>query len=196
MNIIEKLKNVLPESVYNELPSVMEKFGINTPLRLAHFLGQCSHESGGFKLVRENLNYSAEGLLKTFPKYFTKEKAIECARQPSKIANIVYANRMGNDTTNGFLYSGKGYIQITGKNNVVAFDKFVDEDLVTTPDLIANKYPLLSAGWYFSINNINAISDKGIGLDVIKAVTKKVNGGYIGLDDRITKTNYYYDLLK
>ena len=118
----------------------MEKFKINTPLRLSHFLAQCLHESGGLKLVNENLNYSAQGLVSTFPKYFTKELAAIYARNPEKIGSRVYANRMGNGaepTKEGFKFKGRGYIQLTGKENYRIFSTEIGEDCVANPDLVA-----------------------------------------------------------
>jgi putative chitinase len=185
----------LSSVVMLEIPSVSEKFGINTPLRLAHFLAQCSHESGDFKAVRENLNYSAEGLRKIFGKYFpTDALAVQYARQPEKIANKVYASRMGNGNEasgDGYNYRGRGYIQLTGKENYASFDKVVDEDILAAPDLVATKYPLMSAAWFFNKNGLWSICDKGDSIDVVTMVTKRVNGGTIGLDDRIKKFKQY-----
>lgn len=193
------LNSKLPLSVMAELPDVIEKFAINTPLRLAHFLSQCSHESGDFKLVRENLNYSTEGLRKTFPKYFpTDAIAMQYARNPQKIGNRVYANRMGNGNElsgDGFKYSGKGYIQLTGKDNYKAFSDFIGEDCVANPELIATKYPLTSAGFFFYKNKLWAICDKGNENDIIKSLTKRVNGGLLGIDDRIAKFKTYNSLM-
>lgn len=198
---IDKLKGHIPESVLNEIPSVIEKFEINTPLRLAHFLGQCSHESGGFKKTVENLNYSAEGLMKVFPKYFKESPtaAQAVARKPEMIANTVYANQMGNGayvTGDGWRFRGRGYPMLTGRTNYTAFDKFVPEDIVINPDLVASKYPLLSAGWFWSVNKLNQIADKGETNDVVKRVTKLVNGGEIGLTDRLKEFNKFYTILK
>lgn len=204
--MIEKLNGKLPQAVLNELPSVIEKFNINNPHRLAHFLSQCSHESGGFKLVKENMNYSADGLLKIFGKYFRKadgktpdrELANKYARQPQKIGSRVYANRMGNGdeaSGEGFKYHGRGYIQLTGKNNYKEFSDFIGEDCVANPDLVATKYPLTSAAFFFHKNKLWDICDKGHSHDVVVAVTKRVNGGTIGLDDRIKHFNEYNELL-
>lgn len=145
---LDLLKNHVPDDVLKKLSECIEKFHINTPLRLAHFLAQCSHESGGFKRTRENLNYSADGLKKTFPKYFPDDLADEYARKPEKIAARVYGGRMGNGdekSKEGYKYRGRGYIQLTGKNNYRAFDKTVNDDILSNPDLVADKYPLLSA---------------------------------------------------
>jgi putative chitinase len=196
---LDSLKGYIPESVLVQIPSVMEKFAINTPSRLSHFLAQTGHESGGFKITKENLNYSAERLQVIFKKYFTAESAKESARKTEKIANIVYANRMGNGNQasgDGFKFCGRGYIQLTGKDNYTAFDKSVEDDILATPDLVATKYPLLSAAWFWNKNGLNAIADTGVGEDVITKITKKVNGGTIGLTDRVAHFNEYYNLLK
>lgn len=196
---IENLQGVIPKSVMAELPTVITAFKINTPLRLAHFLAQCDHESAGFTAIRENLNYSANGLLKVFAKYFNKQLANECAYKPDRIANIVYANRMGNGDTasgEGIKYSGKGYIQLTGKNNFAAFGKFVNDDVVKNPDFVATKYPLLSAAWFFDSKALFNIADQGGRNETIAAITKRINGGVNGLTERITLFNKYYKLLK
>jgi putative chitinase len=196
---LDKLKGHIPDTVIGQIPGVMDKFQINTPLRLAHFLAQCGHESGGFKLVNENLNYSADGLKKIFPKYFAQAGLAESyARQPEKIASRVYGGRMGNggeSTKEGYKFRGRGYIQLTGKSNYSEFDKFVDDDILGNPDLVATKYPLLSAAWFFHKNGLNAISDKGADDATVTSVTKRVNGGTIGLPDRIKHFKEYYSLL-
>ena len=196
---LSKLKGHVPDSVITQIPTVMEKFQINTPLRLAHFLAQCGHESGNFRAVQENLNYSADGLKRIFPKYFPGNLAESYARNPEKIASKVYGGRMGNGdetTKEGFKFRGRGYIQLTGKANYTAFAKSIGEDTVANPDLVATKYPLASAAWFFSKNGLNAIADKGADSSTVTAVTKRVNGGTIGLADRIKHFNEYYHLLK
>jgi putative chitinase len=196
---LDKLKGHIPDTVIGQIPGVMDKFQINTPLRLAHFLAQCGHESGGFKLTNENLNYSADGLKKIFPKYFTQAGLAESyARQPEKIASRVYGGRMGNgdeSTKEGYKFRGRGYIQLTGKSNYSEFDKFVNEDILANPDLVATQYPLLSAAWFFHKNGLNAIADKGADDATVTSVTKRVNGGTIGLPDRIKHFKEYYSLL-
>jgi putative chitinase len=196
---LDKLQGHIPENVIAQIPEVAEKFGINTPLRLAHFLSQCGHESAGFKAVTENLNYGAKGLLSIFKKYFpTEAKALEYERKPEKIANLVYASRMSNGdeaSGDGWKFRGRGYIQLTGKANYTEFNKAVSENLLETPDLVATKYPLLSAAWYWNSRNLNNDADKGASNDVVTAVTKKVNGGVIGLDDRIKHFKEYHALL-
>lgn len=192
-------KNELPKGVIVEIKSVIDKFAINTPTRLSHFLAQCSHESGEFKVVRENLNYSSERLLIVFPKYFkTKEQSDAYARKPEKIANKVYGSRMGNGdeaSGDGWKFSGKGYIQLTGKDNYSAFDKVVEDDILANPNLVSTKYPLLSAGWFWNKNNLNTIADLGATDDVVIKISKKVNGGTIGVEDRITQFNKFYKSL-
>ena len=196
---LDKLKGHIPDTVIGQIPGVMDKFQINTPLRLAHFLAQCGHESGGFKHTNENLNYSADGLKKIFPKYFAQAGLAESyARQPEKIASRVYGGRMGNGdetTKEGYKFRGRGYIQLTGKSNYSEFDKFVNEDILANPDLVATQYPLLSAAWFFHKNGLNAIADKGADDATVTSVTKRVNGGTIGLPDRIKHFKEYYSLL-
>jgi putative chitinase len=197
---ISKLKGHVPDSVIAQIPDTLAKFEINTPLRLAHFLAQCGHESGGFKVVNENLNYGAKGLLGIFKKYFpTEEKAKLYERKPEKIANLVYGSRMGNgpeSSGDGYKFRGRGYIQLTGKDNYTAFGKAINEDVAANPDVVATKYPLLSAAWFFNKNGLHKIADQGATDAVVTSVTKRVNGGTIGLPDRIKHFKEYYDLLK
>jgi putative chitinase len=197
---INKLKGHIPDAVITQLPDTIAKFELNTPLRLAHFLAQAGHESGGFKAVNENLNYGAKGLLGIFKKYFpTEEKAKLYERKPEKIANLVYGARMGNGpeaSGEGYKFRGRGYIQLTGKDNYKAFDAVVAESIVDNPDLVATKYPLLSAAWFFHKNGLHKIADQGATDAVVTSVTKRVNGGTIGLPDRIKHFKEYYNLLK
>ena len=196
---LDKLKGHIPDSVIAQIPDTAKKFNITTPLRLAHFLAQCGHESGGFKAIQENLNYSADGLKKIFPKYFPGNLAESYARNPEKIASKVYGGRMGNGdetTKEGFKFRGRGYIQLTGKQNYTNFAKFIGEDTVANPDLVATKYPLASAAFFFDSNKLWAICDKGADDATVTAVTKRVNGGVIGLADRIKHFKEYYNLLK
>lgn len=196
---IKKLTGHVPDAVLKEIPLVMEKFEINTPLRLCHFLAQCSHESGNFKAVTENLNYSAKALMSTWPKRFPSIIAEQYARKPEKIANRAYADRMENGpegSGDGWKYRGRGYIQLTGKTNYKAFDKVVEENILENPDLVATKYPLLSAAWFWNSRALNAEADKGSTDSVVTAITKKVNGGTIGLADRIKHFNEYHALLR
>jgi len=196
---LEKLKGHIPDAVIAQIPETAKKFNITNNLRLAHFLSQCGHESGNFKAVSENLNYSADGLKKIFGKYFPGNLNESYARQPEKIAARVYASRMGNgdeSSKEGFKFRGRGYIQLTGKANYTNFTKFIGEDCVANPDLVATKYPLASAAFFFDSNKLWAICDKGADDATVTAVTKRVNGGTIGLIDRIKHFKEYYNLLK
>ncbi len=194
---LDKLKGHIPDSVISQIPEVATKFKIDTPIKLAHFLAQCGHESGGFKSVQENLNYSAKGLATTFKKYFLNESVAKpYERNPEKIASKVYGGRMGNggeETKEGWKFRGRGYIQLTGKDNYSAFDKFVDDDILANPDLVATKYPLLSAAWFFSRNCLNRCVDATD--STITSVTRCINGGTIGLSDRIKHFKEYHKLL-
>ena len=196
---IEKLKGHVPDAVLAQIPETAAKFNITNNLRLAHFLAQCGHESGNFKAVSENLNYSSDGLKKIFGKYFPGNLNESYARQPEKIAARVYASRMGNGdeaSKEGFKFRGRGYIQLTGKANYTNFAKFIGEDTVANPDLVATKYPLASAAFFFDSNKLWSICDKGADDATVTAVTKRVNGGTIGLIDRIKHFKEYYNLLK
>jgi putative chitinase len=196
---LENLKGHIPDAVIAQIPETAQKFNITNPLRLAHFLSQCGHESAGFKAIQENLNYSADGLKKIFPKYFPGNLAEGYARNPEKIASKVYGGRMGNGdetTKEGFKFRGRGYIQLTGKDNYTRFGKFIGEDTVANPDLVATKYPLASAAFFFDSNKLWDICDKGADDATVTAVTKRVNGGTIGLPDRIKHFKEYFALLK
>jgi putative chitinase len=196
---LDTLKGHIPDSVIAMIPEVASKFEINTPLRLAHFLAQCGHESGGFKLTKENLNYSAKGLNGIFKKYFpTLESAVPYERKPEKIANKVYGNRMGNGAEvsgEGWKFHGRGFIQLTGKENYTAFTKSIGEDCIANPDLVASKYALASAAWFFNKNGLHKMADGGANDDTVTKITKRVNGGTIGLPDRIKHFKEYYHLL-
>jgi putative chitinase len=195
---LDKLKGHVPDTVIAQIPDVMTKFKIDTAVKLSHFLAQCGHESGGFKVVNENLNYGAKGLLGIFKKYFpTEDKAKLYERKPEKIANLVYGGRMGNGpeaSGEGWKFRGRGYIQLTGKANYTEFDKVVTENIVENPDLVATKYPLLSAAWFFHKNCLSKCTDASDA--AVTAVTKCVNGGTIGLPDRLKHFKEYYELLK
>ena len=186
-----KLSTKVPAPVMLEIVSIVDRFNMTNPLRLSHFLAQAAHESGNFKFLKENLNYSTDSLLKVFPKYFKdKATAEKYARNPEKIANRVYASRMGNGdeaSGDGFKFRGRGYIQLTGKDNYKAFSNFIGEDCVANPDLVSDKYPLVSAAWFFDKNNLWTLCDKGATDDVVTAVTKRVNGGTHGLTERVAK---------
>jgi len=170
------------------LNEVFDKYDINTPKRQAAFIGQCSHESGNFKTLQENLNYSAEGLMKTWPSRFpTKEIADQYARQPAKIAGKVYNGRLGNTSEEeASKYLGRGLIQLTGKENYEHCGSSLGVDLVGNPDwLLDPKYAALSAGWFWNKKGLNQLADIG---DAV-TITKRINGGTIGLDDRVKHTN-------
>ena len=202
---LDKLKGHVPDSVIAQLPDTIAKFELNTPLRLAHFLAQAGHESGGFRALKENLNYGAKGLLGLFKKYFSKpDKSLDEAkaklyeRKPEKIANLIYGGRMGNGpeaSGDGYKYCGRGYIQLTGKDNYTAFGKAINEDIINNPELVATKYALLSAAWFFHKNGLHKIADQGATDAVVTSVTKRVNGGTIGLADRIKHFKEYHALL-
>lgn len=169
----------LPTAVIAQIPETASKFGITTNLRLAHFLAQCALESNRFKATVENLNYSAQRLLKVFPKYFKGVDTTPYAGNPVKIGNRVYASRMGNGNEasgDGFRFRGRGYIQLTGKNNYTSFSNFIGEDCVANPDLVATTYPLASAAFFFNSNNIWPVCDKGANDATVTAVSTRVNG--------------------
>ena len=196
---LDKLKGHIPDAVLVQIPDTAAKFNITNTLRLAHFLAQCGHESGGFRATQENLNYSAKGLKGIFPKYFPGNTADAYARNPQKIANKVYSSRMsnGNEASgDGWKFRGRGYIQLTGRGNYTLFDKQVSEDILANPDLVATKYPLMSAAFFFNSNKLWTICDRGADDLTVTAVTKRVNGGTIGLADRIKHFREYYNLLK
>jgi putative chitinase len=196
---LTKLKGHVPDSVIDQIPGIQEKFEINTPLRLAHFLAQCGHESGNFKLVQENLNYGAKGLVGTFHKYFANEAAaLPYERKPEKIANKVYGGRMGNGdeaSGDGWKFHGRGFIQLTGHDNYKAFSAAINEDCVANPDLVATKYPLASAAWFFHKNGLHKLADAGATDAAVTTITKRVNGGTIGLEDRIKHFKEFHTLL-
>ena len=168
-----------------------------SPNRAAHFFAQTAHESGNFKAFSENLNYSAKGLRSIFGKYFpTDALARAYERKPEKIANRVYANRMGNGdeaSGEGWLYKGRGPLQLTGKNNYRAFGKYIgrEQEILDNPDIVANELGFESALWFFDANKLWGICDQGVNDATILALTKRINGGTHGLDDRKLKTKKY-----
>lgn len=168
------------------LAEVFHRYEINTPARQAAFIGQCAHESMNFTRLEENLNYSAEGLMKTWPSRFpTLESAQPYHRNPEKIANKVYAGRMGNgmeDSGEGWLYHGRGLIQLTGKDNYMLASDALNMDFIHSPDyVLVPRYAALTAGWYWNKRNLNKEADAGD----FTGMTKKINGGVIGLADRV-----------
>jgi putative chitinase len=172
-----------------------------TPERAAHFFAQTAHESGNFKAFAENLNYGTSGLTTTFKKYFpTTEKALLYERKPEKIANLVYASRMGNGdeaSGDGFKFRGRGALQLTGKDNYKVFSEYLkNPEIMTNPDLVATEYAFESAIFFFDRNKLWDICDKGVNKDTILALTKRINGGTHGLADREEKTLKYYGYLK
>lgn len=192
------LAKLVPVEVILELDSVAEKFQINTPLRVAHFLSQCAHESNNFKSKVENLNYGKEALEAKFKKYFPDNLALRYARNTVKIGSRIYANRMGNGdeaSMEGFTFRGRGYIQLTGKNNYKAFGDSIGVDLVGSPDKVSELYPLLSAAWFFHSNGLHILSDRGSSDEDVMLITKRVNGGYHGLEDRLAKFKAFYKVL-
>jgi len=178
------------------LNDTFAKFNIATPRQQAAFIGQCSHECNNFKTLEENLNYKAETLIKLWPSRFpTLEIANAYAHQPQKIANKVYASRMGNRdeaSGDGFKFRGRGCIQLTGHDSYWHFGQAVNADLVASPDLVSSpKYAALSAGWFWSTHNLNALADAMN----YEAVTRKINGGIFGLAERIALTQKAYQVL-
>lgn len=182
----------------NTLKKAMEFFKL-TPERAAHFFGQLSHESGGFNVFTENLNYSAAGLLKVFPKYFNKSTVESYARQPVKIASKVYGNRMGNGdeaSKEGWIFRGRGAIQLTGKNNYKLFSESIKKpEILKKPDLVATDYAFESAMFFFNTNKLWSICDLGVNDKSIISLTKKINGGTKGLTERTSLTKRYYGWL-
>jgi putative chitinase len=169
------------------LQAAFDKYEINTPKRQAAFIGQCAHESGNFKTLQENLNYSAEGLMKTWPSRFpTKEVADQYARQPAKIAGKVYNGRLGNTSEEeAAKYLGRGLIQLTGKENYERCGLAIGVDLLSDPNLLLDpRYAAMSAGWFWNKKGLNELADS----QEHGQITKRINGGFIGLDDRIAKT--------
>lgn len=187
----EQLKALHIDPVWvDALNETFERFGINTPRQQAAFVGQCGHECGHFRILEENLNYRAATLMKLWPKRFpTQEIANSYEKNPKRIANMVYGGRMGNRdeaSGDGFRFRGRGCIQLTGHSNYFHASKALGTDFVMNPDLVATpKYAALTAGWFWSTHNCNALAEAGdwVGL------TKKINGGTIGLDDRVKHTN-------
>ena len=169
-----------------------------SPERGAHLLGQASHESGGFKLTRENLNYSAETMCKVWPSRFKSvAEAAPYARNPKALADKVYSGRMGNGEGEGHIWIGRGFLQLTGKDNYRSFASDMRvPDVMENPSLVETDYAMETALWFFEKNGLFAIADKGVNEDTIKQITKRVNGGYVGLDHRIKETEKIYGWLK
>jgi putative chitinase len=170
-----------------------------TPERAAHLLGQASHESGGFKLTKENLNYSADVMCRVWPSRFkTVEDAAPYARNPKELAEKVYVGRMGNETPEqASMYIGRGFLQLTGFDNHKAFAKDMNRpDVITDPELLEGELAFETALWFFEKNKLFDIADEGVNYDTIRRITKRVNGGTHGLEDRELQTNKIYGWLK
>lgn len=199
MITLEIMRGIAPRTRVNvlqdwiePLEDVCEVYEINTPSRLACFLAQTAHESGGFNAIRENLNYSAQSLLRVFPKYFNAALAAKYDRKPEMIANRVYANRMGNgseETGDGFKYRGRGLIQLTGKSNYTRFAADFGMELEEAVEYLETyDGAAMSAGWFWDANKLNDIADR----EDMLLLTKRINGGTIGLQDRI----HHFELAK
>ena len=197
----EQLAEMIPGNPYIDnwleaLNEILPEYEINTPKRVAAFVAQCAHESGGFRALKENLNYKAESLVKVFPKYFkTLDEAKKYAKQPEKIANKIYANRMGNgpeSSGDGFRYCGRGLIQLTGKENYTWFAASLDIPVEEASEYLQTfEGAVQSACWFWETNNLNQWADKG---DIL-TMTKRINGGTIGLEDRIKHYNHALHVL-
>ena len=192
----QMVKNPYIDHWYEVLEQLLDDYDINTPLRVAHFVAQCAHESGNFVFIKENLNYKAASLQKIFAKYFpTAELAAQYAGQPERIANRIYANRMGNGdeaSGEGWRYHGRGLIQLTGKDNYTFFAGSLDisvEDAAAYMETFEGAAQ--SACWFWEQNNLNRFADA----NDVKGLTKAINGGYIGLDDRISHTEHALHIL-
>ena len=197
MLTVDKLKALkIGEQWLDPLNETFERYGIDTPIRQASFIGQCGHECGNFKILEENLNYRAETLCKIWPKRFpTLEFAKQYEKNPKKIANSVYANRMGNRdeaSGDGYRFRGRGCLQTTGSANYFHAGKALGVDLIMEPDLLSTpKYAALAAGFFWHTHKLNELADLR---DFVK-MTKKINGGTIGLQDRINHINHAFDVL-
>ena len=169
---LEKLKGIIPDGVIKQIPDTAAKFNITTNLRLAHFLSQCAHESGNFK--------------------YTKELGDDVYFQKYEGRKALGNTQPGD----GIKFKGRGYIQCTGRVNYSSFSKFIGEDCVSNPDLVSTKYPMASAAWFFDKNKLWSICDDGSDDETVKKLTKRINGGYNGLEDRQKKFDKFWDLLK
>ena len=196
----DQLKQLLPGNPYisywhSALSRCLPDYDINTPQRVAAFMAQCAHESGGFKFLKENLNYKAESLCRVWPKYFNASNAAQYAHNQEKIANRAYAGRMGNGdeaSGDGWRFCGRGLIQLTGKNNYTFFAASLDMDVEDVPEYLETfEGAVQSACFFWEQNNLNQWADKG---DIL-TLTKKINGGTIGLDDRIKHYNHALHVL-
>jgi putative chitinase len=201
MITLEQLKQVMPKNQrvqqwYDAFSSILPEYNIDTPERIAAFLAQCAHESGNFEYMKENLNYKHTSLQRVFPKYFPSEGlALKYAHNQEMIANRVYANRMGNgdeESGDGYKYCGRGLIQLTGHDNYEAFADSIGATIEEMPDYLATfEGAVQSACWFWETNNLNELADSGD----IKAMTKKINGGYNGLEDRVKHYEHNLEVL-
>ncbi|MBL4710688.1 MAG: glycoside hydrolase family 19 protein [Flavobacteriales bacterium] len=195
---LQELSGVTADGTFgpNTFRATSKFLGLTLHARAVHFFAQCGHESGNFKFYTENLNYSSKALRSVFGKYFpTTELAEEYARKPEAIANRVYANRMGNGdeaSGDGWKFRGRGAIQLTGSNNYNQFSKHIgDDSIISNPEIVSTDHSFTSAQFFFEKNNLWSICDRGLDEDTIKQLTKRINGGYNGLEDRIKLTNKY-----
>ena len=192
----QMVKNPHIDHWYEALEQLLDDYEINTPLRVAHFVAQCAHESGNFVFIKENLNYKAASLQKIFAKYFpTAELAQQYANRPERIANRIYASRMGNGNEasgDGFRYCGRGLIQLTGKDNYTFFAGSLGISVEEASEYLATfEGAAQSACWFWEQNNLNRFADA----NDVKGLTRAINGGYIGLDDRISHTEHALHIL-
>ena len=192
----QMVKNPHVDHWHEALDQLLDDYEINTPLRVAHFIAQCAHESGNFVFIKENLNYKAASLQKIFSKYFpTAELAAQYANRPEQIANRIYANRMGNGpetSGDGFRYCGRGLIQLTGKDNYTFFAGSLNIPVEEASDYLATfEGAAQSACWFWEQNNLNRFADA----NDVKGLTRAINGGYIGLEDRISHTEHALHVL-
>jgi putative chitinase len=198
----DQLKKMhIDPSLADAFNETFDRFGINTPVQQASWIGQCGHECGNFRIMEENLNYRAATLLKLFPRTpkrawgFTPEEAAAYEKQPQRIANRIYGNRMGNrDETSGdgFRFRGSGFLQLTGHSNFFHAGQALGEDFVMQPELVRTpKYAAMTAGWFWQTHKLNQFADSRDFL----MMTKKINGGTIGLDDRIKHINHALDII-
>lgn len=209
----QKSKGLVPDGDIGKktLAAIKKDCNIKSDIELAHFVGQCDHETGGFKASSENLNYkTAKSVASTFKYDFDTnkdriinpvefEKAKTFIRKPIELANFVYANQNGNgneSSGDGYKFRGRGAIQLTGKGNYKVFSDFAkDTEVLINPDIVATKYFFKSADFFFDRNNLWSIAKKGMTDDIIKQLTKQINGGYNGLAERIERTKHYYSIL-
>lgn len=200
---IQEILNVTPQSgIFGPITarSIRDRYNLTNP-QAAHFIGQLHHESGGFRTFTENLNYtSAERIIQKFKRHFPNgiQEAQEFVKQPEKLANRVYANRMGNGNEasgDGWRFRGRGAIQLTGRNNYTLFSQAInDPNILTSPELVANTYLLDSAKWFFDTNNLWRLCND-ITRPTIETITRRINGGLNGIEDRVVQTNNAFNLL-